>query len=156
MTDRPDRRTPKPARSVALEFPPRGGGAPYLGINLTEEELAVIGRIAVQWSQLEKIIFDMTHVACALMSVEIPADTENFSFSRRFRAMQTVLRQFFANDPDALKECEKLIGRIGRNEGRRHKTVHGLWDIDTDDSRSFVVWNDRISKSNQKRLTCKN
>lgn len=157
MTNRPDRRTPRPARSLTLEMPPRGGGAPYLGINLTEADLAAIGRIAVQWSQLEMIVFDMTNATCALMSIEVPIDTAKLSFKVRCRALKAVLRQLFSNDAEALKECEKLFSRIDLYSNKRHKTVHGLWDFDLDDPKNVVVWNNRISKvnpekTNQKKL----
>lgn len=155
MTDRRDRRTPRPARSLTFAVPPRGGGAPYLESSLTEAQLAAIGRIAVQWSQLEKIVFDMTHTACALLGTETPPDTLNFSFTRRSGALRGVLKKLFADDEESLQELNFVFGKIGRNEDKRHKIVHGLWDHDLDGSESFVVWNDRVPNSCPEKMDLK-
>lgn len=155
MTDRRDSRTPRPARSLTFAVPPRGGGAPYLESSLTEAELVAIGRIAVQWSQLEKIVFDMTHTACALLAIEMPPDTLSLSFTRRSGALREVLEKIFADDESSIQELSFLFGKIGRNEDKRHKVVHGLWDHDLDGSEGFVVWNDRMPNIRPEKMDLK-
>lgn len=102
-----------------------------LKIELTDDEMAAIGRITVQWAFLEHLLLLRTADAAQMAGLKIPLDAASAAFTKRLRAWRLLVEETVADLPEKTRDL-KLVSQIANAEGDRHKITHGLWDWDDD------------------------
>lgn len=136
MADDPDKIYSNTQVMIALD-----GKSHQLGPDLEQKEFAAIGWVVSTWSILEHYILTQTVEMAQARNAEPDPETFNFSFSRRFKAWLTEVRALPESKRKA--QLEKLSGKIGNCEDRRHKTTHGLWAWETADPDKLKAFSTR-------------
>lgn len=93
---------------------------------LARNEYGAIGYVVVHWAFLEFALHERTKAFARRAKVTLPKQAHSFSFTRRLTALRELMLACIT-DKNAIKRWEKLISRIARAEGRRHRIAHGLW-----------------------------
>jgi hypothetical protein len=95
--------------------------------DLEDEELCAIGRITVQWSYLEHMIFSHSEEMAEFLKIPPPEDMFSLSFKKRLRAWRLLVKAI----PDGAQDKAAYLKvgiKIGNLERSRHRITHGMWD----------------------------
>lgn len=106
-------------------------GVSRTDFELDPEEYAAIGKMTVQWAYLEHGVYAISKAISDAANVALPKDASSTSFSRRLRALQSLVGEFAPADEQ--KRITSLIGKIANAEQDRHKITHAMWDWDRSD-----------------------
>lgn len=93
-----------------------------------EEFAAIIGRVTMQWNDLQYSILQLLEVVLGA-EPEI-ASTVFFSLkadSAQRELVQAVFATRFASDPKLVANLAKLMDSIGRTSGERNAAIHTAW-----------------------------
>jgi hypothetical protein len=105
--------------------------------DLTENELYAIGLATVHWSYLEWALLVRTK-ALARRWRDVPSQAFSRSFSRRLKALRTLAEERI-RDPRRKEALFKLLSRISKCEGHRHRYIHGIWTYNARKPNSLWV-----------------
>jgi hypothetical protein len=95
--------------------------------DVTEPELAAIGRVEVLWSELEHCLLYVTRQLAGDDPLDMPDDATALSFKRRVSAYRELIRAKVtdAKQREALLALAKNLSALAAS---RHRVTHGLWD----------------------------
>jgi hypothetical protein len=118
---------------------------------LSQPELAAIGRITVLWAELEHLLLESTIGIAEVVKVPVPEDAYALSFKKRLRTARALAKMSLKDGP--LKTyLLKTFDAIGSVERSRHRVTHGLWNWLPADPSTTIASSDRPSFEFQEKF----
>jgi hypothetical protein len=98
-----------------------------ISTELSQPELAAIGRVTVVWAELEHELLSSTLDWAEAAGVALPPDTFSLSFKKRLRTARTLVKSTM-NGGAEKDTLLALLTAVGGCERSRNRITHGLWD----------------------------
>jgi len=109
---------------------------------LTVEQLASVGCVAIESTYLEAELEEVLWKLAGMDEARGLLFTRNMQMKSRIEMFWTLARQRLVEDEDVegLAELKTLVEWLKEANVERNTVIHGYWNIDAQDERSFQTW----------------
>jgi len=120
----------------------RGKAPPMVDSELSQAELAAIGRVTVLWAELEHLVLDATLALADIAGIPPPEDAYSFAFKKRLRTARILAKECLVEN-DFKAWVLGVFNKISALEQGRNRITHGLWEWLPSDPASTKAFSHR-------------
>lgn len=107
---------------------------------LTTEQLASVGCVAIESTYLEAELEELLWKLAGMDEARGVHFTRNMQMKSRIEMLWTLGRQRLPEGGEGLDELKRLTERLKEVNVERNTVIHGYWNVDAQDVRSFRSW----------------